>query len=132
VELGHEEQAALDALAREVLVTPVSWVDAWSGVRAASPDHLPLVGPVCDNDAFTLAYEAIRHGPVARSWPPCPYRRDSWCSLGHGSHGMLTAPLAAELIADLAFGTPRCVTDELLQFLLPQRFALRALRRARD
>jgi tRNA 5-methylaminomethyl-2-thiouridine biosynthesis bifunctional protein len=132
VELGHEEQAALDALAREVLVTPVSWVDAWSGVRAASPDHLPLVGPVCDNDAFTLAYEAIRHGPVARSWPPCPYRRDSWCSLGHGSHGMLTAPLAAELIADLAFGTPRCVTDELLPFLLPQRFALRTLRRARD
>jgi glycine/D-amino acid oxidase-like deaminating enzyme len=44
---------------------------------------------------------------------------------------MLTAPLAAELIADLAFGTPRCLTDELLPFLLPQRFALRHLRRAR-
>ena len=44
---------------------------------------------------------------------------------------MLTTPLAAELIADLAFGTPRSITDELLSFLLPQRFALRALRRER-
>jgi hypothetical protein len=131
VELGHEEQAALDALAREVLVTPVSWVDAWSGVRAASPDHLPLTGPVCSEAAFTRAFEDIRHGPLARVWPPCPYEPGRWCSIGHGSHGMLTAPLAAELIADLAFGTPRCLTDELLPFLLPQRFALRNLRRAR-
>ncbi|MEY4103643.1 MAG: tRNA 5-methylaminomethyl-2-thiouridine biosynthesis bifunctional protein MnmC [Planctomycetota bacterium] len=131
VELGHEEQAALDALAREVLVTPVSWVDAWSGVRAASPDHLPLTGPVCGEAAFTRAFEDIRHGPLARAWPPCPYEPGRWCSIGHGSHGMLTAPLAAELIADLAFGTPRCLTDELLPFLLPQRFALRHLRRVR-
>ena len=131
VELGHEEQAALDALAREVLVTPVSWVDAWSGVRAASPDHLPLIGPVCSEAAFTGAFEDIRHGPLARAWPPCPYEPGRWCSIGHGSHGMLTAPLAAELIADLAFGTPRCLTDELLPFLLPQRFGLRHLRRLR-
>jgi len=129
--LGHQEQAALDALAHELLVTPVSWVDAWSGVRAASPDHLPLTGPVCGEAAFTRAFEDIRHGPLARVWPPCPYEPGRWCSIGHGSHGMLTAPLAAELIADLAFGTPRCLTDELLPFLLPQRFALRNLRRAR-
>jgi tRNA 5-methylaminomethyl-2-thiouridine biosynthesis bifunctional protein len=130
--LGTPERAALAAIATQLVGTPGSCLAGWSGVRAASPDHLPLIGPVCDNDAFTLAYDAIRHGPVARSWPPCPYRLDSWCSLGHGSHGMLTAPLAAELIADLAFGTPRCLTDELLPFLLPQRFALRTLRRARD
>jgi tRNA 5-methylaminomethyl-2-thiouridine biosynthesis bifunctional protein len=129
--LGHQEQAALDALAHELLVTPVSWVDAWSGVRAASPDHLPLTGPVCSEAAFTRAFEDIRHGPLARAWPPCPYEPGRWCSIGHGSHGMLTAPLAAELIADLAFGTPRCLTDELLPFLLPQRFALRHLRRLR-
>lgn len=107
-------------------------IASWSGTRAASLDHLPMVGPVANDGVFTEAYRAIKHGPMAQAWPPCPYTTGQWCSIGHGSHGMLTAPLAADLIADLAFGTPRSITDELLPFLLPQRFALRALRRERS
>ncbi len=126
------EVRAREAIIETLLGAAFPQAEAWAGTRAASPDHLPMIGPVADDDAFTAAYRAIKHGPLAQAWPPCPYSPGQWCSIGHGSHGMLTAPLAAELIADLAFGTPRPITDELLPFLLPQRFALRALRRERS
>jgi glycine/D-amino acid oxidase-like deaminating enzyme len=125
------ETAALEAITERLIGASRPVIASWSGTRAASLDHLPMVGPVADDGAFTVAYRAIKHGPTAQAWPPCPYAPGQWCSIGHGSHGMLTTPLAAELIADLAFGTPRSITDELLPFLLPQRFALRALRRER-
>ena len=125
------EVRARDAIIERLLGAACPQVEAWTGTRAASPDHVPMIGPVADDADFSHAYAAIRHGPLARQWPDCRYLDGVWCSLGHGSHGMLTTPLAAELIADLAFGTPRCIADELLPFLLPQRFALRALRRER-
>ncbi|MBM4053016.1 MAG: tRNA (5-methylaminomethyl-2-thiouridine)(34)-methyltransferase MnmD [Planctomycetes bacterium] len=123
------EARSLEAITARLLPRPHRLIDLWSGTRAASQDHLPMIGPIADDGQFTEAYRAIRHGPRAQAWPPCPHAPGQWCSIGHGSHGMLTTPLAAELIADLAFGTPRVIADELLPFLLPQRFALRALKR---
>jgi len=128
---GQLETASLKAIADRLVRASHPLIASWSGTRAASLDHLPMVGPIADDEAFTVAYRAIKHGPMAQAWPPCPYTPGQWCSIGHGSHGMLTTPLAAELIADLAYGTPRSITDELLPFLFPQRFALRALRRER-
>jgi tRNA 5-methylaminomethyl-2-thiouridine biosynthesis bifunctional protein len=51
-------------------------------------------------------------------------------TLAHGSRGTCTALLAGELIADLACDTPRCVGDDLLPAILPQRFLVRELRTA--
>ena len=45
-----------------------------------------------------------------------------------GGRGTCTAFLAGELIADMACGTPRCVPDDLLPAMLPQRFLVRDLR----
>lgn len=126
------ETQSLEAMTARLVGGSHPVITSWSGTRAASLDHLPMIGPVANDGVFTEAYRAIRHGPLAQAWPPCSYATGQWCSIGHGSHGMLTAPLGADLIADLAFGTPRSITDELLPFLLPQRFALRALRRERS
>jgi glycine oxidase len=52
---------------------------AWAGVRPMSPDGAPLVGP---------------SGP-----PGC------FAAAGHSRNGWLLAPLTAEIIADLVFGT---------------------------
>ncbi len=104
----------------------------WAGVRASSPDHLPLIGPIARTDRFAAQYQRLCDGPLAVDWPDCDYERNRWCSIGHGSHGALTAPLGAELIADFVFGTPHCLADELLPYLMPQRFAVRALRRGTD
>jgi tRNA 5-methylaminomethyl-2-thiouridine biosynthesis bifunctional protein len=52
-------------------------------------------------------------------------------TLAHGSRGTCTAWLAAELLADIACGSPRCVGNDLMPAILPQRFLVRELRTAR-
>jgi tRNA 5-methylaminomethyl-2-thiouridine biosynthesis bifunctional protein len=53
-----------------------------------------------------------------------------FATLAHGSRGTSTALLAGELLADLVCGTPRCMGDDLLPAVLPQRFLVREMRRA--
>jgi tRNA 5-methylaminomethyl-2-thiouridine biosynthesis bifunctional protein len=65
---------------------------------------------------------------VAAQWPDAPVLPGLFATLAHGSRGTCTAFLAAELIADMVCGTPRCVADDLLPALLPQRFLVRELR----
>jgi glycine/D-amino acid oxidase-like deaminating enzyme len=89
------------------------------------------VGPVVADPAFRTAFARLAHGPVAARWPDAPVIPGLLVSLAHGSRGTCTAWLAAELLADIACGSPRCVPNDLLPALLPQRFLVRELRGAR-
>jgi tRNA 5-methylaminomethyl-2-thiouridine biosynthesis bifunctional protein len=104
----------------------------WAGLRATVHDHCPVVGPVPDSPAFLSAFGRLRHGPLAERWPRAPTQPGLFATLAHGGRGTGTALLAGELLADIALGGVRCVGDDLLPALLPQRFAVRALRRAGD
>jgi tRNA U-34 5-methylaminomethyl-2-thiouridine biosynthesis protein MnmC len=123
--LGHAERL-LPALAA---CTP-SRRGAWAGIRTSVHDHCPVVGPVVADAAFRAAFERLAHGPVAARWPDPPLMPGLFVTLAHGSRGTCTALLAGELIADLACDTPRCVGDDLLPAILPQRFLVRELRTA--
>jgi tRNA 5-methylaminomethyl-2-thiouridine biosynthesis bifunctional protein len=101
---------------------------AWAGVRTSVHDHCPVIGPVANDAAFRNAFARLAHGPLAAQWPAAPLLPGLLCTLAHGSRGTCTAFLAAELLADIACGTPRCVADELLPAVLPQRFLVRELR----
>jgi tRNA 5-methylaminomethyl-2-thiouridine biosynthesis bifunctional protein len=126
VNLGHVERL-LPALAARVPERR----GAWAGVRTAVHDHCPVVGPVVADPAFRTAFARLAHGPVAARWPDAPVIPGLLVSLAHGSRGTCTAWLAAELLADIACGSPRCVPNDLLPALLPQRFLVRELRGAR-
>ena len=102
---------------------------AWAGIRTSVHDHCPVVGPVVNDAAFRAAFARLAHGPVADRWPGAPLLPGLFATLAHGSRGTCTAFLAGELLADLAFGTPRCIPDDLLPAVLPQRFLVRELRR---
>ena len=104
----------------------------WVGLRATVHDHCPVVGAVPDSTAFRSAFAELRHGPFAAKWQPAPLLPGLYATLAHGSRGTSTAFLAAELLADIIMGTPRCVADDLLPALLPQRFLVRTLRRGGD
>ena len=125
VNLGHLERL-LPALAAR---TPERR-GAWAGVRTAVHDHCPVCGPVVADPAFRAAFARLAHGPSADKWPEAPLVPGLAVSLAHGSRGTCTAWLAAELVADIACGSPRCVGNELLPALLPQRFLVRELRAA--
>jgi tRNA 5-methylaminomethyl-2-thiouridine biosynthesis bifunctional protein len=76
-----------------------------ASIRAATPDHLPLVGAAPDggNGIFVLA--------------------------GFGARGFTLAPLLAEHVASLALGAPSPLATALAQAVDPARFVRRAARR---
>ncbi|RYF40651.1 MAG: FAD-dependent oxidoreductase, partial [Comamonadaceae bacterium] len=75
---------------------------AWAGVRCASPDRLPLVGPV----------DATGHPGL-------------WVSTAMGSRGLSFAVLAGELLAARLHGEPLPLEARLAQALSVQRLRAR-------
>jgi len=95
--------------------------------RCTSPDYLPIVGPLADATAFAQAYGVL--GKDARQVPdtPCPWLEGLYINSGHGSRGLITAPLSGELIAAWLDNEPLPVPADVAQACHPNRFALRAL-----
>lgn len=95
--------------------------------RCTSPDYLPIVGPLADATAFAEAYAVL--GKDARQVPdaPCPWLDGLYINSGHGSRGLITAPLSGELIAAWLNDEPLPVPADVAQACHPNRFALRAL-----
>lgn len=99
--------------------------------RCTSPDYLPIVGPLADRQAFTEAYAAL--GKDARQVPdaPCPWLDGLYINSGHGSRGLITAPLSGELIAAWLDNEPLPLPRSVAEACHPNRFALRALVRGK-
>ncbi|WP_207281334.1 bifunctional tRNA (5-methylaminomethyl-2-thiouridine)(34)-methyltransferase MnmD/FAD-dependent 5-carboxymethylaminomethyl-2-thiouridine(34) oxidoreductase MnmC [Pseudomonas sp. FW300-N2F2] len=99
--------------------------------RCTSPDYLPIVGPLADRQAFTDTYAAL--GKDARQVPdaPCPWLAGLYINSGHGSRGLITAPLSGELIAAWLDNEPLPLPRSVAEACHPNRFALRALIRGK-
>ena len=95
--------------------------------RCTSPDYLPIVGPLADTAAFAEAYAVLRKD--ARQVPdsPCPWLDGLYINSGHGSRGLISAPLSGELIAAWLNGEPLPVPADVAQACHPNRFALLGL-----
>ncbi|MGH8386901.1 MAG: bifunctional tRNA (5-methylaminomethyl-2-thiouridine)(34)-methyltransferase MnmD/FAD-dependent 5-carboxymethylaminomethyl-2-thiouridine(34) oxidoreductase MnmC [Pseudomonas sp.] len=95
--------------------------------RCTSPDYLPIVGPLADGRAFTQAYAAL--GKDARQVPdvPCPWLDGLYVNSGHGSRGLITAPLSGELLAAWLENEPLPLPRAVAEACHPNRFALRRL-----
>ncbi len=103
--------------------------DSWAGVRWTSPDHLPVVGPLPDREAFVRDYAPLRHGQHWVNYPPATYESGRFIMAGFGSHGLVLAPLAAELLACHVTGEPWPLERDLAAALHPARFLIRDLKR---
>jgi tRNA 5-methylaminomethyl-2-thiouridine biosynthesis bifunctional protein len=95
--------------------------------RCTSPDYLPIVGPLADRPDFLQAYAALTKD--ARQVPdiPCPWLDGLYINSGHGSRGLITAPLSGELIAAWLNDEPLPVPRDVAEACHPNRFALRTL-----
>ena len=101
-----------------------------AGFRASTPDRLPLLGPVVDHPDFLRTYADLGDGRRFSHYPDPQYRPGLFVCLGFGSRALVSAPLAAELLAAQIEDTALPVERSLREALMPQRFAARALRRA--
>ncbi|WP_347901387.1 bifunctional tRNA (5-methylaminomethyl-2-thiouridine)(34)-methyltransferase MnmD/FAD-dependent 5-carboxymethylaminomethyl-2-thiouridine(34) oxidoreductase MnmC [Pseudomonas purpurea] len=95
--------------------------------RCTSPDYLPIVGPLADNQAFAQAYAALSKD--ARQVPDvaCPWLDGLYVNSGHGSRGLITAPLSGELLAAWLDNEPLPLPRAVAEACHPNRFALRRL-----
>lgn len=103
--------------------------DGFAGLRAITPDHLPVAGPAPRWDAVERAYARVHHGEHWRSYPACPVQKDCYWLTGMGSRGYLFAPVLAEHLADQICGGPSPLAASHADLVHPVRFALRELKR---
>lgn len=97
--------------------------------RSTSADRRPMVGGVPDTEAYQRAYGEIWRGRATRHYPRAPYHPGLYISAAHGSRGLISAPLAGELLAALICNEPLPLEEDLLHALHPGRFAIRSYRR---
>ncbi|MCU0071511.1 bifunctional tRNA (5-methylaminomethyl-2-thiouridine)(34)-methyltransferase MnmD/FAD-dependent 5-carboxymethylaminomethyl-2-thiouridine(34) oxidoreductase MnmC [Pseudomonas koreensis] len=99
--------------------------------RCTSPDYLPIVGPLADREAFATAYAALSKD--ARQVPDiaCPWLEGLYVNSGHGSRGLITAPLSGELLAAWLDNEPLPLPRTVAEACHPNRFALRRLIRGK-
>lgn len=97
--------------------------------RAVAPDHAPYVGPAPDIDGYGALFDDLRFGRE-RDWPSAPLCRRVFILGGLGSRGLVTAPLAAELLSAMLAGAPLPTERGIVEALHPARFFIRDLRRA--
>lgn len=98
-----------------------------AALRAAGPDHLPLVGPVPQRAAFLAAFKDLRRGFPPSHYPPAPCWPGLYISAGHGSRGLSSALLAGELLAAQMLDEPWPVARDVAEALHPGRFWVREL-----
>ena len=91
------------------------------GLRAASPDKSPYAGPVPDAAVWRQDYAMLQKN--ARHVPDTPGRHHPglWISAAHGSRGLASAPLCAEVIASRLCDEPLPLERGLVDHLHPGR-----------
>ncbi|MFK8050598.1 MAG: bifunctional tRNA (5-methylaminomethyl-2-thiouridine)(34)-methyltransferase MnmD/FAD-dependent 5-carboxymethylaminomethyl-2-thiouridine(34) oxidoreductase MnmC [Halioglobus sp.] len=131
-----DHQRNLDALAQAIPewkstladIDPKS-LDGKVAYRFATPDFLPMVGAVPDRDAFLHTYSGLRKNAKAIVAEQGNYMPGLFVSVGHGSRGLTSTPLAAQMLASEICAEAPPVSRELKRALSPSRFLIRDLKR---
>lgn len=90
-------------------------------LRSVAPDYLPMAGQLMDAALLPKRYEIGSRASADR----LPWLDGLYVNIAHGSKGLLTAPLCAELIAALLENEPLPMDIDLARALDPNRFLLR-------
>jgi tRNA 5-methylaminomethyl-2-thiouridine biosynthesis bifunctional protein len=130
--LAMLEEISGDLLARlHIAELSAETLEGRAAFRCTSPDYLPIVGPLADREAFDQAYATLSKD--ARQVPDitCPWLDGLYVNSGHGSRGLITAPLSGELLAAWLDNEPLPLPRSVAEACHPNRFALRKLIRGK-
>lgn len=97
-------------------------VDHWAGIRASTPDYLPLVGSVPKEQEFLERYKGFALD--SKRWIPHsgPYYQGLYVCSGFGARGLTTIPLCCEWLASLINEEIGCLPRTLIKAISPARF----------
>jgi tRNA 5-methylaminomethyl-2-thiouridine biosynthesis bifunctional protein len=132
--LNGDHQENLHALQAWLpdLFTSLESLEGRAAIRAATPDRLPLLGPVPDMDFYRHSYADLQRGRPAARYPDAGYLPGLYVNVGHGARGLSSAFLCAELLAAQVNNTPAPVYKTVQDALHPARFMIRALKKGKQ
>jgi tRNA 5-methylaminomethyl-2-thiouridine biosynthesis bifunctional protein len=103
----------------------VSAGSARNGVRCATRDHLPMIGPLPDYQQTLAQYADLAQNKATAQ--PAPLWRGLFVLGALGSRGLCSAPLAAEALAAELCGEPIPLDRQTLAATHPNRYWVRKL-----
>lgn len=120
---AHDNLSNIDKLAslsNERLWAPQA-VSDWRGIRAATPDYMPLVGAVADQHQFKKVYAKLAAN--RKQWIPAlaPCYPGLFICCGFGSRGLTTIPWCAQYLVS-SISEPTIYPKWVVKALSPMRF----------
>ena len=127
---GASNLTAPENLSNDTIKIPqnVRIIGSKVGYRSYSGDRFPLIGRLYDEDFYKDTYKSLLW-TKGKSNPHPKYVPNVYVSTAHGSRGLCTAVLGAELICDLVFDRPLCIEKSLFGELHLARFLVRKLKK---
>jgi len=126
---GHKKN--YDNLDRELKsLFPDYQFDQWLGysaIRCATPDRLPVVGPVPEAKKFKRDFARLSHGPRGKFPSGVAYQPNLFVLAGLGSRGIMTSALSAEVLTSQILGEPWPIERTVTTALSPSRFLARGI-----
>ena len=98
-----------------------------AAVRAASPDKTPYAGQVPVAEAWRADYSLLSKDATRVTDTPGEHYPGLWISAAHGSRGLASAPLCAEVIASRMCDEPMPLEAPLVDHLHPGRRIISAI-----
>jgi len=124
--LNEENQSNLDNLSDQFPSVAAQLSDEYTStgrasVRCTSPDYTPIVGAVCDAQHFQETFTALKKNRKWRFETSAKYQPGLYLNIAHGSRGLSSAPLSAELIIASITGEPIPMPKAQMDMLSPNR-----------
>ena len=97
------------------------------GFRCTTPDYLPVVGPIVERQRFMEIYAPLGKNRKQTLDVQPDYLDGLYVSTGHGSRGLISCPVAGEILAAMINGDTIELPTPLLEAIHPSRFLIRNL-----
>ena len=97
------------------------------GFRSVTPDYLPMVGQIADENSVIERFGKLRKDANYKFQQAMPYLQGLYINAGHGSKGLISAPLSAEILASQMANQALPVAQCVARGLDPNRFLIRDL-----
>ena len=99
------------------------------GYRSYSGDRFPLVGAFVSEHEFINDFKSLPWTKNKALNLRPKYLPNLYITTAHGSRGLTTAILGAELLCDYILNRPLCVVKSVVNELNPNRFLIRKLKK---
>ena len=105
----------------------IDTVTGKAGIRCSTPDYLPIVGPVVDQQQFKQQFSFLSKNIKLNYTTEPRYIPGLYVNIGHGFRGLVTGPLSGEFLAALIDNDTIPVSNKITDALHPSRFLARKL-----